>query len=420
MQPIRHIAIILACASLLGAAPALAAPPEPKQTARLAPSSGTPIRSQSQLERFLQATSGNRTILDLLPPLARQRFLRSLEFGSEGLTDYDPRDLAAELTSDQIKQVLNIFGIEPNDYLLSLARPVPGNMGEHHSAPSMIAKSYDDLRATELATRNLSDKERGAAIAERYESLFSAQAGPALEMLHDHDLELLYRATAMAALRQPDTAYARRMQKLLEQMQTRGLAQKKFYRRVYEALTAARLFPEAIEFATAHPEVELKQLPKLDESRINTQITRTEWLVSTDKRELTRHPVDLKDWTGIVVISHPLCHFSANAAHEIMADPILSTIFDEHAKWLVGPLGIHDFDVVQRWNTEHPKASMTIAYDRDEWPFDLSSTPTFYFFRNGKLATTVVQGWPKEGSRSQVLDALRQIGLVDGSADGSD
>jgi hypothetical protein len=125
-----------------------------------------------------------------------------------------------------------------------------------------------------------------------------------------------------------------------------------------------------------------------------------------------RRNVDLQRPAQVVIVSHPLCHFSQAAVQDIQADPVLDKVFREHAKWLV-PQDAHlYFDIMQRWNREHPGREVTMTVRREEWPMiDSWSTPTFYFLENG-VVSAKVEGWPKGGRRPELLAALRQVGLV--------
>ena len=68
------------------------------------------IRSAKDLDTHVRTTA--RSPLDLLSPLAKQRFLDSLVFGATGLGGFQYSDLEAELTADEIQKVLGLFAME--------------------------------------------------------------------------------------------------------------------------------------------------------------------------------------------------------------------------------------------------------------------------------------------------------------------
>jgi hypothetical protein len=185
----------------------------------------------------------------------------------------------------------------------------------------------------------------------------------------------------------------------------------KHYLQMYEAFIGARMFTEARALTKQHQMPVFEVLPELHEAADLVPGHPTEWVVDPNARVLLRRNVDLQP-AQVVVVSHPQCHFSQNAVRDIQADPVLRETFLEHAKWLAPQSNRLDFDVIQRWNREHPSQEITIAFRRDEWPMiDSWATPTFYFLKNG-VVSAKVEGWPKEGSRSELLAALRQVGLL--------
>jgi hypothetical protein len=53
-----------------------------------------------------------------------------------------------------------------------------------------------------------------------------------------------------------------------------------------------------------------------------------------------------------------------------------------------------------------------VVFKREAWPMiDSWETPTFYFLEHG-VVRAKVQGWPKEGHRSELLAGLQKIGLA--------
>jgi hypothetical protein len=123
---------------------------------------------------------------------------------------------------------------------------------------------------------------------------------------------------------------------------------------------------------------------------------------------LARLPVEPKNANFVVVVAHPLCHFSQNAISAIAADPELSAGLKQ-AIWLAPPDGNLRLDVFRNWNRIHPLQRMAIAYTKTEWPsIDSWETPTFYFFRKGELVGKVA-GWPVSGHSQELREQLRKL-----------
>lgn len=280
--------------------------------------------------------------------------------------------------------------------------------------PSVIAAKLERLYAVDEPTRHWdSGNERLEAIARAYDRIFAEERGSALDSVTDADLDLLYRAAHTAAFYSGRPAHANEMARLLAELEARELANKKHRADMHGALVHARLFDRARALQRAYPSEGLEVLP---EFRMASGVEGpTAWSVSPDARRLTEQPIDLTERTTIIVVSHPLCHFSQGAAAAIGDDAVLGPVFARHALWLAPPASKIDFDLVQQWNREHPEADVSLAIQRDDWPMiDYLGTPTFYFFKDGELAAKV-EGWPLdgEGRRTEVTDALRQIGLLE-------
>jgi hypothetical protein len=202
------------------------------------------------------------------------------------------------------------------------------------------------------------------------------------------------------------------MASFLNTLQERGLASSAHYLHMYEIFIGARMLTEARALASQHPMPELEPLPELHEEPDVVPGQPTEWVVHQSQRELLRRNADVRAPAQVVIVSHPLCHFSRAAAHDIQTDPVLRETLEGHATWLA-PQDTHiNFNAVQQWNQQHPEQEVTLTFRREEWPMiDSWATPTFYFLKNG-VAVAKVAGWPRQGRRSELLAGLRQIGLM--------
>src|SRR5690606_11218375 len=140
-----------------------------------------------------------------------------------------------------------------------------------------------------------------------------------------------------------------------------------------------RRFDEARSFLDAHVELDARAPPRLLGLRAADAGGASEMRVGEADGTLEWAPIDMDTLPRILVIGHPLCHFTQDAARAIESDPALRTLFVEHAKWLAPQDNTTDFTVFRQWNTEHPDVPTTIAYRAAGFPMiDNWSTPTFY------------------------------------------
>lgn len=279
---------------------------------------------------------------------------------------------------------------------------------------------FNALVQLERSTLDMPDTQRTKALGTLYREAFTAAFEQAtLGQRNDDDLRYLFRSADLVAFYTASPETVGDMVAAFVEMQQRGIAKPLDYQRMYQAFIGARMLSAASNFFASHHAMGLDALPTVREVPGIEPGAPTEWVVSPEAQELTREP---SVWLGsarILVIGHPLCHFTQNAVRDIFADPQLGTLFAEHAHWLAPQDRQLKVGVFQQWNRDHPDAPMSIAYKASEWPLvDGWATPTFYFLRDGAVVTKVV-GWPAAGNRDELRDALRRIGLLtrDGPGD---
>jgi hypothetical protein len=275
-----------------------------------------------------------------------------------------------------------------------------------------VEQRFEAFSRIEEEASPLPDRARATRIGLAYEAAFTPEqeSGGSLISVNDGDLDLLYRAAQTAAFYTLDPRHIRGMRAALDELQRRGRAPARYFVQTHEILVKARMLAEARELGKRHPMPEV--LPEFREAEDIQADGPTEWVVHPTKYELLRRNVALRDAIKVVVVSHPLCHFSRAAMRDIQADPVLRELFSAHAKWLAPQDGRLNVTAIQKWNQEHPGQETTLTFRREEWPMiERWGTPRFYFRENGVLKAKVA-GWPKEGRRAELLSAFRQVGLM--------
>lgn len=273
-----------------------------------------------------------------------------------------------------------------------------------------IEARFDAFSHIERSSSGLSTQKRGVLVGAAFDTEFGSLNDSQLRKLSTPELKLVFRAanaSAFYALRDHDLDSLLRA---FAELSTRGATGDQHVRDVIGALVAARRFSEARRLAAKYESVtELESIPSVHEAARRFDAP-TALDVKGDG-SLVRKPFNVRAATQILVISHPLCHFSQNAVAAIESDPALRSVFLEHSRWLA-PVDRKIYaDVLSKWNAAHPIAKHSIAYNRQEWSqIDSWNTPSFYFLRHGKVIAKVT-GWPQEGRRRELLDAAMAIGL---------
>lgn len=129
---------------------------------------------------------------------------------------------------------------------------------------------------------------------------------------------------------------------------------------------------------------------------------------SAQRREGLKSPNEIqslyKKGSVIVIVAHPLCHFSNNAFQDISPE----TKAQLKNAIIVAPISLKHFEAeraaVDKWNESSDLKMIKIDSNELLSDLDLKSTPLFYFFDNGVL-TKKISGWPSDKSNAVLLDA---------------
>ena len=264
--------------------------------------------------------------------------------------------------------------------------------------------------AEQLGSSKIADNDKADAIGQRYQALFSHEIGSdQLPLLTDEQLFLLYRATQETAFISKHPKHAHDLQKIVNVLDSRNLAQARHFNQVFDSFIRARMFSEAEQLLTHHPIPAQEPLPEFVVLPGVSDGVPSEWVFSESARLVERRPVNLNlDWQ-IIVVSHPQCHFSSAAMTAITGDAKLQQQLAGRIKWVSPQDSNFSFSEFQGWNRHHPQAQMTAVHRAAEWPLgNFSATPIFYFLRNGKVVEEL-GGWPAEGNKKAFTEALGRL-----------
>jgi len=290
--------------------------------------------------------------------------------------------------------------------LLCLCISTPGWAA---TGPTDMQARFDGFDKVLRDAIQLPEDTRVPAITGRFDAIFDEYfVGPSLASVSDADLELLFRATDYAAYFPSGAKYTDLLLRVHEELLRRSQATSRHHAAVYGALIEMRRFSQARTLYRTYP-AGLEPLPSLVAIPMDAPSV---WRVNASGNRLTRQALDFGQ-ADIVALVHPLCHFSRNALTAILSDPVLRAMFARHATLIVAPERGFRIDLVGEWNEQHPELPMAFMYARSDWPmFRAWGTPTFYFFRNGKLEQAV-EGWPKEGRLDALIEAATRLGLLE-------
>lgn len=360
------------------------------------PTTPLTVRSQAELNRYLRGVPIENTPLAPLSPGGRKRFLGELLWGSRGLGGVPFDDIDNELTYGQAVRLLSLFDVQAYAHghgltLVERARRQTERTEDAKargcavdSCPeSAIEQRFDALMLHEPDPA-MPDAERHAEVGRHYTDLFSDLQHPDnLRGASKPDLRLLKRAAEYAVSEQPNTGNISDLRADLAELQRRSMVDDRNYTSLYKAFVTTRQLDKASMLAQGHPDMGIDAIPIVSSMPALPPGRPTALLVDASDRAMTRQAIDLSGPWRIVVVAG--CHFSEDAAQDISADAQLRSLFAKHAIWLASQ-GTSFADAAE-WNRLFPDQPIRIAWQDNEWSMlDDWSMPTFYVFRQGRLA----------------------------------
>lgn len=269
-----------------------------------------------------------------------------------------------------------------------------------------LQKDYDVLVGVQTAAMDRPEPERAALIAASYREHFQAVATGNLQAVASADLDLVFRAATIAAGYTLERAYVTQMKAVYDVLAARNAIGGRHPQSMLEAFVAARMLEDARRFAQATPSLGVT-LPAFRDAAGGSDGPML-WSVQDQGRTLVRRAADLGT-PRVVVVAHPLCGFSQAAAAQIARDEALRGRFAQQAIWVLPQTAMIDTAQVLAWEKDHAPFSMAYVDRQRAWPMiDSWATPTFYFFKDGRVVHEVV-GWPQEGRKAELLEGLAKI-----------
>jgi hypothetical protein len=275
-----------------------------------------------------------------------------------------------------------------------------------------IDERYDQFHNTEAVLEASPPAARPAAIVELYSTNIADQQKSAiLQTLPAGSVDLLFRAASDTAFYTFDRRYVRDMQSDLDRLRALHAEGLRHYQDLYVALVSVRDFAGAHALLASWPVASSDPAPAIAGALVDG-LGPSALILSEGGLSASQQPIRLSSAVDIVVIGHPQCHFSRDAVAAIEADSRLKSIFTSHAHWLMPQDGRMRPRLVAAWNATHPFARMNYIYRQRDWAaIDTWSTPTFYFFRDGKQVGKLI-GWAPGGEGERALrKELEKLGL---------
>lgn len=257
-----------------------------------------------------------------------------------------------------------------------------------HETPAERLQALENYEHARIRDQT-PEAERNHLIVAEYDRLFPFSEAE-IDGMPDDELRSAFKASYIAAFFAMDQRVTSEVKGYLDALQRRGIASDQDFAKMHDIFVVTRMFDNANEIKAEHSALNLEKAPAI----VGRPSTRkpSKLALSPQGDALIYQPVDLRGKV-IVVIAHPLCHFSVNAIKAISEQPALSALF-KGSVWLAPPGPRLNMPEIAKWNDDHPGAALAFMDQRADWPmFDAWATPTFYFLNNGNIVAKV-EGWP--------------------------
>lgn len=182
------------------------------------------------------------------------------------------------------------------------------------------APKHDDLQA-ELNASQSYQVMSAMAISAAFDNDFAAALARDPAGMDSQDLVTLFNAVNIAHAYSIRVMHLQAMQRAFGALQARDLVDQRSFSSMHAALMASRQFEQASALEKEFPQWDVEAAPTL---AVASNSGKTAIVVPASGTTITRTTLEVNQGARVVVISHPLCHFSRNAMAAIEAGPALS------------------------------------------------------------------------------------------------
>lgn len=289
----------------------------------------------------------------------------------------------------------------------------PVHAAPTQNTPDRVEQSYKQLHSMQEQLIAAPWGKRSRMLDTRYQKVlgkYQADRGN-LVTLSTKDLRLLFRAAAEMTFYTNDSDYLSAAERDLTILKSRNTKTTLEYTVLYRLYVRTRQFTKANALLDAHSSLDVTRLPPIKEEVPDSTEDPTVLSISGHDGTIVHKSFHMGNAPQILVVAHPLCHFTQNAVRDLVRHPKVWQAIAQHSTWIAPQDGRIDIKAFQGWNGAIPQAQIDIAYRQSEWAMiDTWGTPAFYFLNEGKVVSKI-DGWPDGGHIAEIVQDMRKLGL---------
>ncbi len=269
-------------------------------------------------------------------------------------------------------------------------------------------------KATGIIALDFSDNQDLSRIPRRLKSadkfVDSDFAADKLQSYPAETLKLLLKSLNKASFYSYGAArYVSLQEKVFDELTLRRLQTADDVERMFQKYLSARMFDKAEALKSRFPASNLWSIPRIVELNEPRSKLYKVYDVSDDSQTATVRHLPVEAGPKIVIAAFGACPVTSRALKYLETDKDLLRALQTNGAIVTArfePAG------VAYLNSQFSAARLSIAYEIEDWPgIDFSSSPTFYFLKDGKILHQFVGWGPAADSIREFNKGLRLIGL---------
>lgn len=268
-----------------------------------------------------------------------------------------------------------------------------------------ISKNVENFNKEISQAAGTEEPYRANYIRQRYAANFQ---GISITPLDDAELRMLFIASLNASSLSRDTNLVKEVRAIFNEMSSRRILSEENYQHMQGLYVRLRLLDDAIFFNKKYKNLaELEAIPDVRDSGLKPT-DRAVFKISPNKNQIDKVPFQIGNDFLILVVAHPLCHFTQDAVAAISSDPTLRDFFSTHSTWIVPDDFKFNLPEIRQWNLIFPEYQLSIVNSVSDWSeIKYWDTPNFYIYDQGKVIH-VIRGWPKDGHLQELRALIKQ------------
>lgn len=235
----------------------------------------------------------------------------------------------------------------------------------------------------------------------------------ALKEHNNEDLQKLFSIINKIDFYSPNQELDELLFKIINIKKSRGEKLHNHLNDLHRAYIKSRDFERASTLEKTHPNLQFSNVLPVVLKDI-TQKHNSIFKLSSDNNELISGNVEFPTGDYLVIISSPICSPSNRFINWLNAPENIEfrNIITKNALFLTPPASSLFLNEWVDVNASLKPNHMVLATSKMDWQeIPLWDTPTFYFYKDGKLIKQII-GWPEEGRIDELEAGLITLGFL--------